>query len=272
MRYTEVELDIAAYEYMTAGKSHYQFMRANMILPSIKTVKRHINKHTTDTQEANLMIKPLIEYLKAHDYPFVVALSEDGTTLSPNPEYDPRTDSVRGLVAPFNDFGVPRQEMFKATSAVKMINDLEQYPIGEYLYVIMATAMEIGASPYCIFYMCSDNKFTHMDVIKRWSYVEKALQAAGVTVIAHASDGDSRLLRAMREKTCIPSANPSIMYGDYFAVDVDGSPACIQDSIHLVNKLRNALLDPKKQMRLGNIINVPLYFNLFRIFFKALSM
>lgn len=256
MRYTENELDIAAYEYMTGGNCNYQFKKANMVLPSVKTVKRHIAQHTSDTQEGKLMIKPLLKYLKANDYPLVVALSEDGTTLSPNPEFDPRTDSTRGLVAPLNEFGMPTQEIFKATSAVKMIDDIEKFPIGEYLYVVMATPMVVGASPYCIFYMCSDNKFTHTDVIKRWNYIEKELQLVGVTVVAHASDGDPRLLKAMRERTCIPSAIHSTLYGDYFVVNTDEEPVCMQDIIHLVNKLRHALLDPKKQMRLGNILVV----------------
>lgn len=252
MRYSELELDIAAYDFMTAGNSSYKFKRANMRLPCVNTIKRHIARHTSETQEGVLMIQPLKKYLKGLGYPMVVALSEDGTTVSPNPEYDPRTDSIRGLVPPFDDNGMPKQNHFLASSVKKMISDLETYPVGEYLYAILATPIVIGASPFCVLYMCSDNKFTHEHVIQRWQHVEVELQKAGIKVVAHCSDGDPRLLTAMKVQTSIPNQVPSKMYGPHYVINVDDSVVYIQDTIHLVNKLRHSLLDPKKQMALGN--------------------
>ncbi|XP_065092377.1 uncharacterized protein LOC135713194 [Ochlerotatus camptorhynchus] len=257
MRYTESELDAAAYELMTAGNSSYQFKRANMQLPSSKTIKRHIARHTTETQEGVLMVMPLLKYLNAHNYPLVVALSEDGTTLSPNPEYDSRNDAIRGLVAPLNKFGMPEQDVFKASSIKKIINDLDRFSNGEYLYVVLATPMAVGASPFCVLYTCSDNRFTHDQVMSRWAFIETELLKVGITVISNASDGDPRLLMAMRQRTKIPNGCPSESYGLHFVIDMDDKPICIQDSIHLVNKFRHTLLDPKKQMRLGDYVISP---------------
>ncbi|XP_053698519.1 uncharacterized protein LOC128745469 [Sabethes cyaneus] len=257
MRYTESELDAAAYELMTAGNSNYQFRRANMVLPSSKTLKRHIAKHTTDTREGVLMVVPLLKYLNAHNYPLVVALSEDGTTISPNPEYDSRSDAIRGLVAPLDQFGMPKQDIFKASSIGKIINDLDHFAVGEYLYIVLATPMVVGASPYCIFYMCSDNRFTHAQVLSRWTHVESELKKVGITVVSTASDGDPRLLMAMRQRTRMPKSQKSKSYGPHFVMDMDDEPVCIQDSIHLVNKLRHTLLDPKKHMRLGDYVISP---------------
>ncbi|XP_065094803.1 uncharacterized protein LOC135715460 [Ochlerotatus camptorhynchus] len=254
MRYTESELDAAAYELMTAGNSSYQFKRANMQLPSSKTIKRHIARHTTETQEGVLMVMPLLKYLNAHNYPLVVALSEDGTTLSPNPEYDSRNDAIRGLVAPLNKFGMPEQDVFKASSIKKIINDLDRFSVGEYLYVVLATPMAVGASPFCVLYTCSDNRFTHDQGMSRWAFIETELLKVGITVISNASDGDPRLLMAMRQRTKIPNGCPSESYGLHFVIDMDDKPICIQDSIHLVNKFRHTLLDPKKQMRLGDYV------------------
>lgn len=231
--------------------SAYRFQQANMHLPSLKSVRRHIAAHTNETQEGILMINPLLNYLNANNFPNVVALSEDGTAISPNPEYSPRTDSVRGLVAPFNSNGMPKHDLFNACSAGKMIADLEKYPVGEYIYVVMATPMVVGASPFCILYMCSDNKFTHEQVKQRWKYVEDKLKDAGVKVIAHVSDGDPRLLRAMKERTSLPHSDSNKIYGHYFIANTISNTVCIQDTVHLVNKLRHSLLNPKKQMLLG---------------------
>ncbi|XP_062702809.1 uncharacterized protein LOC109400829 isoform X2 [Aedes albopictus] len=250
-RYTEYEHDVAAYLLLTSGKSAYTFNKANMSLPSVKSVHRHISRHTYDTREGVLMINTLVKYLKVNHFPKAVALSEDGTSLSPNPEYSARTDSVRGLVAPFDDKGMPVLDFFKASSAAKMVNDLKNYTVGEYLYVVMATPMAVGASPVCILYMCSDNKFTHLQVKQRWHYVESELRKAGVKVVSHASDGDSRLLRAMKERTRLPHPRANLLYGQYFVGNLDDDVVCIQDTIHLVNKLRHSLLNPKKKMVVG---------------------
>ncbi|XP_021708904.1 uncharacterized protein LOC110679148 [Aedes aegypti] len=252
MRYNDLELDVAAYDYMTAGCSNYQFKRQNMSLPCIKTLKKHISSHTEDTREGILMIAPLVKYLKAHDYPMRVVLSEDGTPVSPNPEYDCKTDSIRGLVAPLNENGMPKQDLFIASSVAKLINDLDTYTVGEYLYTILATPLVPKASPFCIFYMCTDNKFTHEDVLRRWRYIETQLANAGITVVANASDGDPRLLTAMKCRTGHPREAPCKVYGPHFVAELGDEALCIQDSIHLINKLRHSLLDPKKHMYLGN--------------------
>ncbi|XP_053698489.1 uncharacterized protein LOC128745438 [Sabethes cyaneus] len=251
VRYSEYELDVAAYILLTSGISAYKFKRANMHLPSLTSIQRHISRHTYNTREGILMVDSLVKYLTANNFPKVVALSEDGTSLSPNPEYSPRTDSIRGLVAPFDSKGMPLLDIFKASSAEKMINDLKKYTVGEYLYVVMATPMIVGASPFCLLYMCSNNKFTHLQVKQRWEHVEAELETAGVRVVCHASDGDPRLLRAMTERTHLPHTAASMLYGYHFIANINDDVVCIQDTIHLVNKFRHALLNPKKHMAIG---------------------
>lgn len=250
-RYSEYEHDVAAYLLLTSGRSAYKFKKANMNLPSLKSVQRHISLHTHDTREGVLMIQPLVKYLETNNFSKVIALSEDGTSLSPNPEYSPRTDSLRGLVAPLDSNGMPILDCFKMTSAEKVIQDLKKYPIGEYLYIVMATPMVVGASPFCVLYMCSDNKFTHLQVQLRWKNVEDELEKAGIKVVCHSSDGDPRLLRAMKQRTCLPHPTACTLYGPYFIANISDDVVFIQDTIHLVNKFRHALLNPKKHMELG---------------------
>lgn len=246
-----MELDAAAYDLITGGNANYLFRTANMKLPSIKTVKRHIAKHTAETQEATVMVQSLLNYLNAHQYPLIVALSEDGTAVSPNTEFDQRTDSLRGLVAPLDAHGMPIKDHFKATSLGKMLDDLETHHVGEYLYVVVAFPMAVAASPVCIFYMCSDNRFTYAEVLSRWTYVESELKRVGISVVCNSSDGDPRLLKAMKIRSGLPSSFCSKQYGPHFVADDTAGPICVQDTLHLVNKLRHALLDPKRHMRIG---------------------
>ncbi|XP_062539619.1 uncharacterized protein LOC134207760 [Armigeres subalbatus] len=227
MRYKIMELDSAAYDLMTGGNMNYSFKQANMQLPSIKTLKRHIARNTEDTKEATVMIQPLLNYLHTNQYPLVVALSEDATALSPNPEYDSRTDSLRGLVAPLDEHGIPIKDYFKVR---KMITDLTSHHVGEHLYIIMATPMAVGASPICIFYMCSDNRFTCDDVLSRWSFIEAELNKAGITVICNASDGDPRLLKAMKIRSGITKPVFHQLYGPYFNANMNDAPISIEMS------------------------------------------
>lgn len=188
------------------------------------------------------MIDALVEYLDAHNYPKRVALSEDGTTIVPNLDFDKRTGAVRGLVAPLDSDGMPRKDLFIATSLNKMISDIDNYPTGDYLYVILATPMVKGAAPFCIFYMCTDNKFDHVSVLRRWHYIVSELRKVGIEVIGVSSDGDPRLLAAMKIKTMLIRENLFLHLH---------LPLCIQDIIHLINKMRHSLLDLKKSMMIG---------------------
>nr|XP_029712516.1 uncharacterized protein LOC115257213 [Aedes albopictus] len=255
MRYSTIELDSAAYDYITGGNSSYNFKASNMHMPAVKTLKHHISGYTMDTKEGVVMVQPLLNYLISHQYPMVVTLSEDGTALSPNIEYDPRNDSLRGLVAPLDSNGMPVAGVFTVKSLRKIISDLENHRTADYVYVVMATPMVVGAAPICIFYMCTDNRFTSDDVTARWLYVERVLWQAGITTVAVSSDGDSRLLKAMKNRSRLPNTALNPLYGPYYVAGASEQPICVQDTVHLINKLRNALLDPKRHMRLGKHYN-----------------
>lgn len=99
------------------------------------------------------------------------------------------------------------------------------------------------AAPYVIYHACSNNQFDYNDVLKRWAYTESLLKRHGITVLANASDGDSRLMKAMRiragfDRPCSPST-----WGPWFRVDCfSKTPINVQDMIHTINKFRNRML------------------------------
>lgn len=58
----------------------------------------------------------------------------------------------------------------------------------------------------------------------------------------------------MKNRSGIANSASFEPYGPYLNLNLNDEPIFIQDLIHLVNKLRLALLDPKRHMRLGQFI------------------
>lgn len=252
-RYHDLEKDICAFEYLTAGNAHYDYFHSNLGIMSKKTIQRHIKCNTIHINEGTVDAEGLKAYLVKNGFSLNVVLCEDATKITATAEYDHTTDSITGLVAPLDATGLPQQGLFRASTPYKMANDLKAFPTGNYAYVQVAIPMTREAAPYVLYHACSDNKFEYKDVMNRWDYTESLLQRYGITVMANASDGDSRLMKAMRnragfDRPCVPSP-----WGPWFRVDYRGTaPINVQDTIHTINKFRNRML--KGDMIIGKII------------------
>lgn len=207
-RYNNIEKDMGTYEFLAAGSNHYSFHSNNATLMSNKTIKRHLKKNTINVTKGSIDIRGLRKYLMDNKFPLAVCLCEDATRITPGIQYDHTTDSLRGLVAPLDGNGMPQTGLFSASSPYKIAEDIKQYPTGNYVYVQMALPLAAGAAPYVLYHVCSDNKFTATDVLNRWTHTEALLNSAGIKVIANASDGDPRLMRAMKQRSC-RNNNPS---------------------------------------------------------------
>ncbi|XP_053699211.1 uncharacterized protein LOC128746192 [Sabethes cyaneus] len=243
-QYSELEKDICAFQYLTAGNGQYEYLRSNMATMSKKTIQRHITKYTVNLKEGEVDVSGLKKYLVENDYPLMVVLSEDGTRITAAAQYDYRNNSIRGLVAPMDANGLPTPNLFEATTPRKMQSDLNCYPMGNYAYVQLALPLARNAAPYVLYHACSNNKFEHSDVLNRWYYVEDLLSKEGITVVAHASDGDSRLLKAMKQRAGFNTRHFMSHWGSWFISDRNpNSPVSVQDTIHTINKLRNRLLN-----------------------------
>lgn len=254
MRYRRYEKDIKAFEFMKAGNSFHEYQSLNKHCIHQRTLRNHITKSTIDITEGVLLVKPLAEYLSSNGYCYVVSLSEDASSLVPRPTYDPTTDNLSGLVPPFDENGMPEMHHFTMTSATKMADVLKTYPIGNLIYMILATPMQPGASPFCIYYACANNNFDSSVVLRRWNFVEQELLAAGISVISNCSDGDPRLLKAMVLRSGLNDPIPNLNWGRWFIAPYRNSPVCIQDTVHLVNKIRHSYVNPKKRLVIGKLI------------------
>ncbi|XP_055546378.1 uncharacterized protein LOC129730821 [Wyeomyia smithii] len=219
---------------------------------TVKSIQRHLKKDTIDVVEGVINVKGLKSYLERNGYPLIVALCEDATKITSNVEYNYLTDSLRGLVAPLNSNGLPTPNLFAASSPHVIINAIHKYPVGSYAYVQLALPLAINAAPYVLFHTCSDNRFEAADVLNRWTYTESILNQHGINVISNTSDGDPRLLKAMKIRAGLDNEITTSTFSPWFIVhNKPEVPMNVQDMVHIVNKFRNRFLN--KEMQIGKL-------------------
>ncbi|KAL1401987.1 hypothetical protein pipiens_006282 [Culex pipiens pipiens] len=142
---------------------------------------------------------------------------------------------------------MPRVDYFKATSAYAVKKHLESSRLADTAYVQLAVPLAPEAAPYVLFYVGTDNKFSHDDVRRRWKTTKRLLKNEGIKVIGFASDGDPKLLKAMLNETSFLSRLQRSKWGPFFIVNnIPLEHVYIQDIIHLLNKIRNKLLNSKE--------------------------
>lgn len=196
---------------------------------------------------AVLDVKGLKAYLVENGFPLVVMLVEDGTKIQQHAQHDSRSDCLTGCVPPFDEAGMPRVDYFKATSAYAVKKHLESSRLADTAYVQLAVPLAPEAAPYVLFYVGTDNKFSHDDVRRRWKTTKRLLKNEGIKVIGFASDGDPKLLKAMLNETSFLSRLQRSKWGPFFIVNnIPLEHVYIQDIIHLLNKIRNKLLNSKE--------------------------
>lgn len=191
----------------------------------------------------------LKQYLLQNGYPLEVMLSEDGTRVMQQVQYDSRSNTITGCVAPLDKTGLPTQAYFNASNANEVVEKLEKCALASTAYVQLATPLVPNAAPYVLFYMATDNKFNYIHVIKRWAHTIKTLQANGIAVLGIASDGATPLLSAMINVT---KFTPESSLGELFAIAFDQLVICFQDSLHILNNIRRRLFKLPGTLALGH--------------------
>lgn len=129
--------------------------------------------------------------------PKFVWVSEDGTRVNGRIEYDSITNKIVGFVLPLSK-GLTQVKRFIASSSPVIQEYFQGGVKASYAYVIVAQPLTPGSPSYCVGMFGTDNKFNHKDVIERWKYIKNEAEKFGIVVLGFASDGDTRLLKAMR--------------------------------------------------------------------------
>lgn len=196
---------------------------------------RCIEKNYERVIEGELRCKALSKFLEKVGAEKCVWLAEDGSGVIVKLCYDPATNQIVGLVLPLsNTTGCPIILSFSATTADEIKAHMQKKR-STIVYLVMAQPLNERFPPFILQIFGTDNTFTAQDVMNRWKFTEKELAKFGITVAGVSSDGDTRLLSGMCQQMLNPSNQLSF----------------VQDSIHIGTKLRNRILKPGIEMKMG---------------------
>lgn len=237
VRYSAVIKKYSTYIYLIGGRKLYNNLSKNIPLPSLKSTQNYIKLVGPNVNEGELRCSELKEYLERNQYPFFVFLSEDATGIIKKAEYNYNNNNISGFVPPLDINGMPLKNSFPATSADVISKYFANEEKSSLIYVVMAQPLQLKAAPFCLLAFGTNNKFSQEHVTSRWKYIIQRLGSVGITVVGIASDGDTRLLRAMRLEMHMNDEPRS-----YFISTEEPAIFCFQDTVHIITKLRTRLL------------------------------
>lgn len=201
----------------------------------------------------------LLNYLSKLNLPKIVSLSEDATRIFGRVQYNAKTNEIVGFVLSIDNNGMPITGSYPARTAAEIegyfydVNTGKEKQPANYINVIMAQTLTRGIPPFCLMLYCTDNKYTSLDVGKRWSYISNVLERNGIKVISIGSDSDPKFNSVMRHNLqfgqtrnidCVPVPE---WFGARFGTNMKYYP--IQDTIHIGTKFRNKMLN--QSMKFG---------------------
>ena len=254
---------VCTFVNMIGGPLLYDFMNSNLPIPDKRTITNYMCNAKIIVAEGTLRVSELKTFLDARNLPKKVCISEDLTGICGRIQYDSRLNQIVGLVLPHNQHGMPITYAFPATSAQVIEGYSKKSNAASYLHVFMAQPLDENAPPFCLSMFGSDNKMTQKDVSHRLNYIAEILEKNGIEVCVYSADGDPRVLKAMRlhmklENQESPQgkrkrdASMHKFYIEGFQGEILPKQVCIQDTVHLGNKLKNRFFKKSIVLPMGN--------------------
>ncbi|KYN23201.1 hypothetical protein ALC57_04378 [Trachymyrmex cornetzi] len=117
----------------------------------------------------------------------------------------------------------------------------------------MAQPLQNNTPSFCLSIFGTDNRFTASDVLKRWIKMQSMAKEFGITILGHSSDGDTRLMKAMKTTYKLP-ASVENKWPWFHCMKPNSNALVCQDTIHIGTKLRTRLLHEKVNLQIGNYI------------------
>ena len=175
-------------------------MQSTEILSTWKklVLSKYLQENEQKIVEGELRCDQLKSYLRERNLPSTVWISKDATRITGKIQYDLSTNQLIGLVLPFNKYGMSISYSFLARSAKEIKFHFNEERTASLIYVIMAQPIAKHTGPFSLSLFGTDNKFTSEDIIARWKFILKELVKFGINLFGFSSDGDLRLLKAMR--------------------------------------------------------------------------
>lgn len=246
---------VCTYIRLIGGALLYGFLAANLPIPSLTAIGDFIGLTSAPITEGLLRIGDLKEFISTRRYPSRVWISEDATSISNRVEYDPKSNQVVGHILPRNQNGMLKCLSFEAKSAKAIGEIFENNKKSSLLNVYMAQPNDKHASPFCLMAYGTDGSSNFEEVLKRWSTISQSVEQNGIEVLGISSDGDLKLMKAMRIKMELPTAEVDIHHKYYikgFKAKILPKLVCVQDTPHTGNKLRVKLCDTTDVHAMGN--------------------
>ncbi|KAJ1518923.1 hypothetical protein ONE63_011465 [Megalurothrips usitatus] len=242
--------DVAALFFILAGPLVYDIMAKNMSFPAICTIQKFINCNADPVVECVLSIPELVSFLDKRNLPREIIVSIDATAVSQRVQYDPKTNQVCGLKPALNSCGLPVALSFPAVSAAKIKEFIDNNSVSTVAFVIMARPHAANAPAFCLSLYGSDNKFSTSQVDSSLQYLAKACAEKGILIKGFSTDGDPRYLKTMLMRSL--SNNPNHDKWPWFGM-ICPTPSnfYVQDTIHLMVKLKSKLLKPSAVLSFG---------------------
>lgn len=252
--YDEQLKTFSLYLFYSGGKLLYETLQANLkhILPSLSTLYRfRRNLQMGQIEEGEFNFKGLSTYLEERNLPRIVWVSEDATRINDKIEYDSKTNKVLGFVLPLQN-GMPNSSAYLARNADQMKYYFNNASKAEYAYVVMAQPLDSKTPAFCLAVFGTDNKFTNLDVSQRWHKMRELASANNIELLGFSSDGDTRLLKAMKTELRFPRQHHTKLWY-HLGNDNDNRNyiLCIQDQTHILTKMRTRLLNSNVQLAMG---------------------
>lgn len=173
--------------YLVGGKMLYGilYQLLDKKCPCLSTIRKFINSiEDVSFREGYLRMAEFRKFLDTMNYPRFVWLSEDMTKIKPRKRYCSSTNSIVGLSVPLDsDTGMPFVDTFEFSSLEKALAVCEKYKNAEYVNAIMGQSLCPDSTPFCLMLYGSDNKFTHLQPLKRWEFLTDVAASMDIGVL-----------------------------------------------------------------------------------------
>jgi hypothetical protein len=137
--------DFSTYLYMKSGKSTYEALYENSVIPSSSLCKKEIVR-ASKMEIGKIYIEEFFASLQGYEIECKkVIISEDATRVDSRIEYDSESNELFGLLPEYDlETGLPKVNFFNVTSPSATLKFLKKYKKAPYLQLIVAKPQILG--------------------------------------------------------------------------------------------------------------------------------
>jgi hypothetical protein len=264
-RYDETVKRFAVSLFILAGRNAYEFVQVNIpgAFPSISSIQSVLDEEERNMIEGEYRFDILWRQLSSTDTK-IAFCSEDCTAVIPRVVYDATSNSFVGFSLTL-DQGLPIRGQYRTESLAELerwFSNIDKSALLNLHIIQPITRVGQSSRPIILSAYGTNNKYTSLDIIRRWIWMLEQCSSRGIRIIGFSTDADPKNLEAMKLVLVFLASVPNIRISerpDAFEVfvPIDWSwfflrprqlVLCCQDPVHLCTKLRNRLLSSTAEM------------------------